>query len=85
MCYRIGECTHVTAMAMELERAVRLEFPFWSPARRRYGPDDPFFAAGNIERQLLAKQVEAYSSVLLLLFLLQYFFLSKALAFRNIR
>ncbi|XP_031108310.1 zinc finger protein 511 isoform X2 [Ipomoea triloba] len=44
-------------MAMELERAVRLEFPFWSPARRRYGPDDPFFAAGNIERQLLAKQV----------------------------
>ncbi|CAH9123217.1 unnamed protein product [Cuscuta epithymum] len=43
-------------MAMEVEM-VQPGFPFWCPSRRRYLPDDPFFAAGNIERQLLAKQV----------------------------
>ncbi|WOL01726.1 hypothetical protein Cni_G10443 [Canna indica] len=29
----------------------------WIACRRRHKPDDPFFAAGNIERELLAKQV----------------------------
>ncbi|XP_052135137.1 uncharacterized protein LOC127753752 isoform X1 [Oryza glaberrima] len=29
----------------------------WLAARRRLAPDDPFFAAGDMERELLAKQV----------------------------
>ncbi|KAK6153165.1 hypothetical protein DH2020_012804 [Rehmannia glutinosa] len=33
------------------------KFPCWKLVRRCFGPDAPFFAAGNIERQLLAKQV----------------------------
>ncbi|KAJ9540355.1 hypothetical protein OSB04_026861 [Centaurea solstitialis] len=33
------------------------EFHYWLPVRRRFAPDDPFFASGNIERQLLAKQI----------------------------
>lgn len=44
-------------MAMEFETQHQLGFPFWSPIRRRFGPDDPFFAYGNIQRELLAKQV----------------------------
>ncbi|KAG8366770.1 hypothetical protein BUALT_Bualt16G0002200 [Buddleja alternifolia] len=32
-------------------------FPWWKPLRRRFEPDAAFFAAGNIQRQLLAKQV----------------------------
>lgn len=35
----------------------KLGFPFLIAARRRFRSDDPFFAAGNIERELLAKQV----------------------------
>ncbi|KAJ6837272.1 putative E3 ubiquitin-protein ligase-like [Iris pallida] len=34
-----------------------LGFPIWVPVRRRLNSDDPFFAAGNIERELLAKHV----------------------------
>ncbi|RRT69964.1 hypothetical protein B296_00011328 [Ensete ventricosum] len=30
---------------------------WWIASRRRLMPDDPFFSAGNIERELLAKQV----------------------------
>ncbi|KAL6890157.1 hypothetical protein ACP4OV_008920 [Aristida adscensionis] len=30
---------------------------FWTAARRRLAPDDPFFAAGDLERELLAKHV----------------------------
>ncbi|KAG6412658.1 hypothetical protein SASPL_125342 [Salvia splendens] len=45
-------------MAMEVEVSVTgLNFPFLQPVRRRFGPDALFFEAGNIERQLLAKQV----------------------------
>ncbi|KAM7278731.1 hypothetical protein ACFE04_005865 [Oxalis oulophora] len=33
------------------------EFPYWSSIRRRFDPDSSFFAQGNIERELLAKQV----------------------------
>ncbi|KAM7251921.1 hypothetical protein ACFE04_023804 [Oxalis oulophora] len=34
------------------------EFPYWSSIRRRcFDPDSFFFAQGNIERELLAKQV----------------------------
>lgn len=45
-------------MAMEIEESgAALKFPCWKPARRRFDPDAPFFAAGNIERELLAKQV----------------------------
>ncbi|KAJ3671851.1 hypothetical protein LUZ60_007930 [Juncus effusus] len=32
-------------------------FPIWIAARRKLKSDDPFFAAGNLERELLAKQV----------------------------
>ncbi|XP_020106416.1 zinc finger protein 511 [Ananas comosus] len=34
-----------------------LGFPYWIPSRRRFKPDDLFFAAGNTERELLAKHV----------------------------
>ncbi|KAM7269402.1 hypothetical protein ACFE04_024899 [Oxalis oulophora] len=35
------------------------EFPYWSSIRRRcFDPDSFFFAQGNIERELLAKQAE---------------------------
>ncbi|PHU27867.1 hypothetical protein BC332_06199 [Capsicum chinense] len=44
-------------MAMEFETQRELGFPFWKPIRRRFGPDDPFFAYGNIQRELLAKQI----------------------------
>ncbi|KAK4346189.1 hypothetical protein RND71_032528 [Anisodus tanguticus] len=44
-------------MAMEIETQTQLGFPFWSPIRRRFGPDDPFFAYGNIQRELLSKQI----------------------------
>ncbi|XP_073145096.1 uncharacterized protein [Henckelia pumila] len=33
------------------------QFPFWNPLRRSYVPDFPLFEAGNLERELLAKQV----------------------------
>ena len=33
------------------------ELGFWLAARRRLAPDDPFFAAGDLERELLAKHV----------------------------
>ncbi|KAJ0704347.1 hypothetical protein HanPI659440_Chr14g0561741 [Helianthus annuus] len=36
------------------------EFQYWFPVLRRFGPDDPFFASGNIERELLAKQVRYF-------------------------
>ncbi|TKY63055.1 Zinc finger, C2H2 [Spatholobus suberectus] len=46
-------------MAMEVEQNQnqQLGFPFWKPLRRRFGPDSPFFAPGNLERELLVKQV----------------------------
>ncbi|KZV20263.1 zinc finger protein 511 [Dorcoceras hygrometricum] len=45
-------------MGMEVEGSgAGFEFPFWKPLRRSFGPDFPFFEAGNLERELLAKQV----------------------------
>ncbi|KAH1205005.1 Zinc finger protein 511 [Glycine max] len=46
-------------MAMEVEQNQnhQLGFPFWKPLRRRFGPESPFFAHGNLERELLAKQL----------------------------
>ncbi|KAL6960414.1 hypothetical protein U1Q18_038180 [Sarracenia purpurea var. burkii] len=44
-------------MAMDVEIRDPLGFPYWSSVPRRFGPDAPFFASGNIERELLAKQV----------------------------
>ncbi|PQP94488.1 zinc finger protein 511 [Prunus yedoensis var. nudiflora] len=35
----------------------QIGFPHWKPLRRRFGPESPFFASGNIERELLAKQL----------------------------
>lgn len=32
------------------------KFPIWMPFRRKFTPDGPFFAPGNAERELLAKQ-----------------------------
>lgn len=45
------------AMEVELNQNQQLGFPFWKPLRRRFRPDSPFFAPGNLERELLAKQV----------------------------
>lgn len=46
------------AMVMDVEESgTGLNFPFLNPVRRRFVPDAPFFEAGNIERELLAKQV----------------------------
>lgn len=40
---------------MEVE--ARSEFPYWKPFQRRFDPDSPFFASGNVEREILAKQL----------------------------
>lgn len=40
-----------------MSRGDQLGFPCWNPVRRRFDPESPFFAAGNLERELLAKQV----------------------------
>ncbi|CAK9326176.1 unnamed protein product [Citrullus colocynthis] len=40
---------------MELDS--QSEFPYWKPFQRRFDPDSPFFASGNVEREILAKQV----------------------------
>ncbi|CDP16701.1 unnamed protein product [Coffea canephora] len=45
------------AMEVEVSREDLLKFPYWSPIRRRFDPESSFFAAGNVERELLAKQV----------------------------
>ncbi|KAL7135934.1 hypothetical protein ABFS83_11G131700 [Erythranthe nasuta] len=45
-------------MAMVVEESgAEVKFPCWKPVRRRFLPEAPFFAAGNIERELLAKQI----------------------------
>ncbi|KAL3687643.1 hypothetical protein R1sor_013952 [Riccia sorocarpa] len=38
------------------EQTIR-DFPRWIAARRKFSPDSPFFSAGNLERELQAKQV----------------------------
>jgi hypothetical protein len=43
---------------------VGLGFPFWVASRRRFKPDDLFFAAGNTERELLAKHVKLFNPLL---------------------
>lgn len=43
-------------MAMEVEKN-ETGFKYWFPSRRRFFPDSPFFASGNVERELLAKQL----------------------------
>lgn len=53
------------AEAMEVSAPSEAEAPkdvgpwlgFWEVSRRRLTPDDPFFAAGDRERELLAKHV----------------------------
>lgn len=42
---------------LQTQTQLQSEFQYWIPVLRRFGPDDPFFASGNIERELLAKQV----------------------------
>ncbi|KAF6148489.1 hypothetical protein GIB67_038844 [Kingdonia uniflora] len=53
-------------MAMVAEMQVELGFPYWNPIPRRFKPDAPFFASGNVERELLAKQVPSISLFLCL-------------------
>ncbi|CAM8962527.1 unnamed protein product [Rhodiola kirilowii] len=36
---------------------VILGFAYWSATRRKFVPHSPFFSSGNIERELLAKQI----------------------------
>ncbi|XP_028107384.1 zinc finger protein 511 [Camellia sinensis] len=45
------------AMMDIIENRTPLGFPYWSPVLRHFSPDSSFFASGNIERELLAKQV----------------------------
>ncbi|KAM7509774.1 hypothetical protein LguiB_008649 [Lonicera macranthoides] len=45
-------------MAMVVdEKEAELGFRYWYPLRRRFPPDSPFFASGDLERQFLAKQI----------------------------
>ncbi|XWS43999.1 hypothetical protein CRYUN_Cryun15aG0007600 [Craigia yunnanensis] len=44
-------------MAMVVDYQHDSSFPYWTSNRRRFDPDSPFFSSGNIERELLAKQV----------------------------
>ncbi|XP_018815453.1 zinc finger protein 511 [Juglans regia] len=44
-------------MAMDVEEKEQLGFPYWKSVRRTFGPESPFFASGNVERELIAKQV----------------------------
>ncbi|KAF2305068.1 hypothetical protein GH714_001572 [Hevea brasiliensis] len=44
------------AMVVDVDAKGELGFPYWTPVRRRLGPI-PLFFCGNIERELLAKQV----------------------------
>ncbi|XVF60025.1 hypothetical protein PTKIN_Ptkin08bG0009600 [Pterospermum kingtungense] len=44
-------------MAMVVDYKHDSSFPYWTSNRRRFDPDSPFFSSGNIERELLAKQV----------------------------
>lgn len=53
--------------AVGVEEELGLGFPFWFAARRRFKPGDPFFAAGDIERELIAKHVIILPSSPLLL------------------
>lgn len=49
------------SMVMDVEETqLELGFPCWIPVCRRFDPDSPFFASGNIERELLAKQVLSF-------------------------
>lgn len=42
---------------MDVEEKEQLGFPYWKSVRRTFGPESPFFASGNVERELIAKQV----------------------------
>ena len=53
-------------MAMDVEEKQQSGFSYWKAVRRRFGPDSPFFAAGNIERELIAKQVSLFPIFILL-------------------
>ncbi|XWS40584.1 hypothetical protein CRYUN_Cryun17cG0008300 [Craigia yunnanensis] len=44
-------------MAMVVDCKHDSSFPYWTSNRRCFDPDSPFFSSGNIERELLAKQV----------------------------
>ncbi|MED6204880.1 hypothetical protein PIB30_012927 [Stylosanthes scabra] len=44
-------------MAMEVDPNLSFSFSFWKPLRRTFNPDSPFFSSGNLQRELLAKQV----------------------------
>lgn len=63
LSYEFHEQQH---MAMVLDTKLESEFPYWASVRRRFRPDSPFFASGNIERELLAKQVP-FSLIILFL------------------
>ncbi len=41
----------------EGDDAPKMGFAKWVAARRKFAIDSPFFCAGNMERELLAKQV----------------------------
>ncbi|KAK8607325.1 hypothetical protein V6N13_053066 [Hibiscus sabdariffa] len=44
-------------MAMVVDYKHDSLFPYWTSIRRRFDPDSSFFSSGNLERELLAKQL----------------------------
>lgn len=59
---------------MVVDTKTEFGFPYWTSVLRRFGPDSSFFASGNIERELLAKQVlVSVPYVLLFLFFINMF------------
>lgn len=65
---------------MEVEQQGPLGFPYWKPVLRRLAVDSPFFASGNIERELLSKQVclfHFFPYLFCALYRFQIFFLEK--------
>ncbi|CAI0457657.1 unnamed protein product [Linum tenue] len=44
-------------MVLDVDPKADSGFPCWNPVRRRFAPESPFFESGNIERELLAKQI----------------------------
>ena len=42
----------------DYEKDLTFAFPLLRPSRRKLSLDSPFFASGNLERELLAKQVD---------------------------
>ncbi|CAN1137505.1 Zinc finger protein 511, partial [Linum perenne] len=57
VCRNDGEHLAMATMVLDVDSKSDSGFPYWNPVRRRFSPESPFFQSGNIERELLAKQI----------------------------